>query len=162
MTEKIKDNLKYVSKVILGSLLSIVLLSGGKPFSIAYYKALESKTEVKLPTYNMAKLVDIIDQEVQLTRKSQAVLENKLVVTSIVKFEDLLTAEGITYIPITNVEKNKVLLRVERLSDIQKLKHLLSEVDTDNGLCIYVKYLNENESIVELTYKEGISNGYDN
>lgn len=147
-------NLKQIfEKSFIGVYLLFILIFGGQPMSGVCYSALEVAFDEKLPTHNISDLLNIMDHEDRITSMRKEIAGSKIEVKTIAGFKDLLLSEGVTTIPIST-EDEVVILRVEQRNHVQKLKKILSEINTTNDLHIYVEYLNEEEAIIRMAYKE--------
>lgn len=146
--------LETIDKVACASLVALLVLSGGNPISPVVYRVLEKYYDVKLPTYNISELMDIIDEGNKQMAMNQHINSMKVEIDSYKKLLDVMQTKGIQYKQVVSCKQGRVQLKVEGKNNINKTKSLISGIKLVDSLNITVDYLNEEELV--LTVLKGV------
>ena len=138
---------RIVSVCIIGSFLAL----GGKPLSPVFYKALEKRYNVELPTYNIGELIEYIDKENEKLKLKVEMSKTKIEIDTYEKFKDVLKSKSIKYTIIPNTKPGLVQLKIDSLKDVTNYNILRPSLRTRNNICISTNFLNDKELVVTLT-----------
>ena len=143
--------LGVIDNVICITLITVCILSGGKPVSPIVFSLLEKQYNVKLPTYSIHELLDILDSGNRQLALEEELSYSKITINSYTKVLDVLKSKDIAYTQIAGYEATTGKLKVEGNDNVLKLIALLSSIRTEDNISIKVSYLNASELVITVT-----------